>query len=79
MIKKSLKDNYDIIDKVIYNNESYKELKESLILQRAKKLIDEILNNKVNRNDYGFNEIEIDCINNTDINGAKYYIVEYKN
>jgi len=75
--QKSLKDNYDIIDKVIYEGISHNELNERVILNRAKQLINDIVNNKLDKKDYGFDDFEIDCIINTDNNGAIYYVVEY--
>ena len=73
----SLYKNYLLIDKIIYRGESYENINKHIILERIKKLIDDISTNKINVNDYGFDESEIECIKLTDINGEQYYTIDY--
>jgi hypothetical protein len=74
--KISLKDNYKIIDTVIYYQKEYNKLTEKIILDRAKNLINNIKNNKLNKNDFGFDDTSIDCLENSEYDD-KYYIIDY--
>ncbi len=80
--KLSVKENYTKIDNVVFFKKENNKLSFNIILDRAKELINNIENNKLNKNDYGFDNpsinASIDCLKNSEYK-KKYYIIDYIN
>ena len=73
---KTPRENYKILDEIIYLKKDTKELSRRIILDRAKKLMTKILNNQLDKKDYAFTELDADCILDSSLE-RKFYLISY--
>lgn len=69
-------ENYKILDEIIYFKKDTKELSRKIILDRAKILMKKLLDKELDKKDYGFTELDSDCILDSSLE-RKFYIISY--
>jgi hypothetical protein len=69
-------ENFRVLDSTIYYRKDTDVLSRKIILEKAKTLINKILDGELNKNDYAFKEADFDCILNSYLEN-KFYLISY--